>query len=343
MSSYRLNQRFFAAFSAVALIFLPTTGPVARAADPAPARKAATPNAAVQVNLADESTLKVALRDEQIELETRYGKLVIPAADLTRVEFRTRIPPGDARRAEAAVGGLGSKEFRERETATAELLRLGVRAIPALTRASGDGDAEVARRAKDILEKLRESVPADQLVIREDDKVWAGGCELVGHIAAESLRVETLPFGEQRLKLSDVRSLRSPSATEAVADAPADPGSPAAYANEVGKTYSFKVTGRPEPGPGAMVGGPVMRRVGPGGGVMVFGAGGFGDVVWGTDVYTIDSTLASVVVHAGLLKPGQTGVVKVKILGPQAGFKGSTRNGVTTMDFGPFPGYSVSR
>jgi hypothetical protein len=58
--------------------------------------------------------------------------------------------------------------------------------------------------------------------------------------------------------------------------------------------------------------------------------------IWGTDVYTADSTLAAVAVHAGALKEGQTGVVKVTILPGQPSYQGATRNGITSYAYGPF-------
>jgi hypothetical protein len=66
--------------------------------------------------------------------------------------------------------------------------------------------------------------------------------------------------------------------------------------------------------------------------------------VWGTDVYTGDSTLATAAVHAGALKPGETAVVRVRVMPPLAQYQGSIRNGVTSHDFGRFgAAYSVSR
>jgi hypothetical protein len=56
--------------------------------------------------------------------------------------------------------------------------------------------------------------------------------------------------------------------------------------------------------------------------------------VWGTDVYTTDSNLATAAVHAGILKAGSTGLVKVTILRGQSSHSGSTRNGVTSMNYG---------
>src|SRR5262245_31314645 len=52
--------------------------------------------------------------------------------------------------------------------------------------------------------------------------------------------------------------------------------------------------------------------------------------LWGTDTYTSDSSLGMACVHAGLLKPGESAVVKVTIVKPLAVFRGSTRHGVTS-------------
>jgi len=60
--------------------------------------------------------------------------------------------------------------------------------------------------------------------------------------------------------------------------------------------------------------------------------------VWGTDVYTDDSALAAAVVHAGLLRPGQTGLVRVTILPGRENYAGSTRNGVTSSDYAAWNG-----
>src|SRR5206468_1838760 len=54
--------------------------------------------------------------------------------------------------------------------------------------------------------------------------------------------------------------------------------------------------------------------------------------VWGGQegIYTDDSSLAAAAVHAGLLKNGEQGVVRVRIVPPQDHYPGSNRNGVTS-------------
>jgi LCCL domain len=283
-----------------------------------PAKPAKPP--AVEVRYTDNSTMRLTLRDDRVEIDTRYGKLLIPAADVRRIEFATRVPADVTKRIEAAVANLGSPQYKLREAAAAELLGLREKAYPALQQAAKHADAEVARRAEELLDKLREEVPTEQLEPRPNDVVHTADMTVTGRIAAASLRVETFQFGEQSLKLSDVRSLRSLAVpdTESVAVEPknvmADPGNLTALHNQIGKTFYVRVTGV------------------------------LGGSVWGTDTYTSDSTLAAAAVHAGAVQAGQTAVVRVTIVAPLNAFQGSTRNGVTSMPFANFPGaYKVSK
>ena len=60
--------------------------------------------------------------------------------------------------------------------------------------------------------------------------------------------------------------------------------------------------------------------------------------VWGDGIYTDDSRLAAAVVHAGILQPGQTGLVGVEILPGQEAYDGAERNGVSSGTYGSWPG-----
>ena len=66
--------------------------------------------------------------------------------------------------------------------------------------------------------------------------------------------------------------------------------------------------------------------------------------VWGTDVYTGDSSLTAAAVHAGAVKPGETAVVRVTVMRPLHHYQGSVRNGVTSNDYGQYgTAYRVDR
>jgi hypothetical protein len=93
-----------------------------------------------------------------------------------------------------------------------------------------------------------------------------------------------------------------------------DPGSLTEYQGRVGEAFYFRVTGANN------------------------------GSVWGTDVYTTDSSLATAAVHAGAVALGQTGIVKVTILPGQQAYQGSQRNGIVTSPWQTFPGsFQVSR
>ncbi|MFM8273936.1 MAG: LCCL domain-containing protein [Gemmata sp.] len=67
--------------------------------------------------------------------------------------------------------------------------------------------------------------------------------------------------------------------------------------------------------------------------------------VWGTDVYTTDSRLATAVVHAGALRAGERGLVRVTIVdGTDLTYTASTRNEVNSFDYATYPvAYRVER
>lgn len=86
----------------------------------------------------------------------------------------------------------------------------------------------------------------------------------------------------------------------------------------------------PDPGRltgfGAMIGKTLYFRV----------TGAIGGTIWGTDTYTADSPLATAAVHAGAVKLGKTGIVKVTIVAGLPAHVGSVRNGVSSSSYGMY-------
>ena len=58
--------------------------------------------------------------------------------------------------------------------------------------------------------------------------------------------------------------------------------------------------------------------------------------LWGTDIYTGDSLLGAAAVHAGLVKAGESAVIRVVCVPPPSAFTGCIRHGVTSHDFGRY-------
>jgi hypothetical protein len=66
--------------------------------------------------------------------------------------------------------------------------------------------------------------------------------------------------------------------------------------------------------------------------------------IWGTDIYTDDSDIATAAVHAKALNAGETGTVLITMLPGQNSYSGSARNGVTSKDFKSWHGsYRIER
>lgn len=176
---------------------------------PVPKIKLPVEPGAVEVAFTDGSNLKMVLRDEKITLVTPHGKLLIAAADIQRIQFATRLSEEDARRIASAIADLASNEFRKREAAGIELLKLRAKAHPALLRAAEQKDPEVVRRAKELIRQIAASVAPDQLVVRKDDVVWTADSMIAGRIEGAVLKAHTSQFGTVQVKLSDARGLRS--------------------------------------------------------------------------------------------------------------------------------------
>ena len=67
-------------------------------------------------------------------------------------------------------------------------------------------------------------------------------------------------------------------------------------------------------------------------------AGGAVDTVWGTGIYTDDSSIGTAAVHAGLITFVAGGTVTIRILPGQSSYTASTAYGVTSLDYGVWDG-----
>jgi hypothetical protein len=62
------------------------------------------------------------------------------------------------------------------------------------------------------------------------------------------------------------------------------------------------------------------------------------DQVWGTDIYTDDSSVCTAAVHKGVITVADGGIVTIEHLPGRASYTGSTRNGVTSANWGSYSG-----
>ena len=65
-------------------------------------------------------------------------------------------------------------------------------------------------------------------------------------------------------------------------------------------------------------------------------SGGKESNVWGTDTYTLDSSICNAAVHAGKLTMESGGSVMIELRPGESSYKGTTRNGIRTNDYGKY-------
>ncbi len=175
-----------------------------------------------EIQFANGSTVRMSLLQETIDVQTRYGKLTIPLADVQRIEFGVHLPADVAARVDTAVAKLGSSQFAERDDGVRELIALGASAYPALLKALKSTDQEVSRRAEKCLAAIRAQVPEKELRSREDDIVATPGFIIVGRIQTPALKGKSEYFGDVKLQLTQlrlVRPMRSPGEVQITVDA----------------------------------------------------------------------------------------------------------------------------
>jgi hypothetical protein len=165
--------------------------------------------AQVEVRLADGSSVRMSLTQPSIDIATKYGKLSVPVAEVRRVEFGFRYPEGAEAKITELVSQLGDGNYKRREAAAAELLAFRELAYPALKRATKSADAETSKRASELVQKLEDKLSPEKLRFRDYDTVAAIDFTARGRIEAKTIQGHTPYFGEVKLQVAEVRSMRS--------------------------------------------------------------------------------------------------------------------------------------
>src|SRR5262249_19540981 len=189
----RFARKYATGWIASIVTILALTAPlVGDETEKTPAEKKVPPHPlGVETRSSDGTTLKATLHDQRVELVTPFGKLQIPVKEIQRIELGLRISADEAERIEVAIANLGSAEFRLREGASNELLKLREKAYPALVRAVKSTDQEVVRRAEGILDKLRSTMPEEEQEFRDYDVVITAQSKIAGKISGPGLTATT--------------------------------------------------------------------------------------------------------------------------------------------------------
>lgn len=159
------------------------------------------------------SKVRMALQVEHLEIQTIYGKLKVPIKDVHSIEFGVRPPPGSAEKIGQAVKKLGSKIASEHTGAGRALLELGPHSYQAVLEATRqNGDADLRLRAQEVVKNLKQKFAIKELTRSQNDVVVVAKMAIVGQILAPSWKASVDEFGEHKIEVATLRSLRNTSA-----------------------------------------------------------------------------------------------------------------------------------
>jgi hypothetical protein len=175
---------------------------------PADAKKSDDLVAMAEVRFTDESIVRMAILQEHLEIATKYGKLIIPTSDITKVDFGVHVPKELESKIAKAIEDLGSDVYKTREVATKDLVSWGPYAYPQLYKAAKSNQLEVQKRVVVALDKLKSKHPAHSLRLREEDIVVTPNFTVVGQIITPTLKARAENFGELDLRLAKLRGIR---------------------------------------------------------------------------------------------------------------------------------------
>jgi hypothetical protein len=191
----------------------PNTKPVTSVATAAGA-VASDPDA-LKLHLMDGSVITGRLSLKELQVETKFGMLNVPVANIRSFTPGLTSHPTLAKQISGWIEDLGSGTFNDREAAQQALVKLGPAIRAELERRRDDSDAERRTRVRAILSEFEQAQDdAEELGDKsagiaayiQDDTIATSEFTIVGRIVPQSFAVNSL-YGPLTIKLTDIRSV----------------------------------------------------------------------------------------------------------------------------------------
>lgn len=162
------------------------------------------PSATTEVRYLDGTTVRVQLNETALDVQTKYGKLTIPLAEIRRIE--PGVPTTQRKAIEELIRQLGAGAFKERDTAAKSIIEHGLAAV-AVLRANPSPDLEVRKRTDELIRRLEEAAPLGSKPRALHDTVQAAEFTFTGNLLHENLKARSRHFGDCEVKLADVETI----------------------------------------------------------------------------------------------------------------------------------------
>ncbi|MCX7702713.1 MAG: hypothetical protein N2234_01230 [Planctomycetota bacterium] len=161
----------------------------------------------VRAELKDGNLVVGTVMVDKFEIETAYGKLVVPSSEIRKIVVGKAADKELVERIKKLVAQLGVEEFKDRKQAMDELLKLGRLALSDLKAALKSEDAEVKKNAESLIAEIEQQFPpgGEEEVI-DDDEVVTNRFTIRGTILQDEFSFKT-KYGELKVKKKDVKRM----------------------------------------------------------------------------------------------------------------------------------------
>jgi hypothetical protein len=170
----------------------------------------------LKLHLMDGSVLTGRLSLKDLSVETKFGTLNVPVANVRSFTPGLTSHPALAKQIAGWIEDLGSGTFNDREAAQQALLKLGPAVRAELERRRDDSDAERRTRVRALLGDFEQaqddaddaagdrSTSSASATYIQDDTIVTSDFTIVGRIVPQSFDVSSL-YGPLTVKLADIR------------------------------------------------------------------------------------------------------------------------------------------
>jgi hypothetical protein len=166
----------------------------------------------IRLHLLDGSVISGDLSVTEIEVDTSFGKLVVPIEKIRSFTPGLDSNPKQLAAFEALINNLSSDDYKTREQAHKDLAAMGPKIRAELERYTGSDNAEIKRHVTEILKEFEEAAAeagddeeggAEQPWVRLDTVVTTD-FTVVGKVSPPEFTIQS-KYGPLTIKLADVQ------------------------------------------------------------------------------------------------------------------------------------------